>query len=40
MDYIIVLHQGRVAETGTHDELIARQGVYYGLITSQMEGVQ
>ncbi|WP_411552464.1 thiol reductant ABC exporter subunit CydD [Paenibacillus lautus] len=40
MDYIIVLHQGRVAETGTHEELIARQGVYYGLMTSQMEGVQ
>ncbi|MGG4342565.1 thiol reductant ABC exporter subunit CydD [Paenibacillus lautus] len=40
MDYILVLHQGRVAETGTHEELIARQGVYYGLITSQMEGVQ
>ncbi|MBT2763750.1 thiol reductant ABC exporter subunit CydD [Paenibacillus sp. ISL-20] len=40
MDYILVLHQGRVVETGTHEELIARQGVYYGLITSQMEGVQ
>ncbi|RAR42570.1 thiol reductant ABC exporter subunit CydD [Paenibacillus sp. MDMC362] len=40
MDYIIVLHHGRVAETGTHEELIARQGVYYGLITSQMEGIQ
>ncbi|MBU5348507.1 thiol reductant ABC exporter subunit CydD [Paenibacillus lautus] len=40
MDYIIVLHQGQVAETGTHEELIARQGVYYGLITSQMEGIQ
>ncbi|WP_339291905.1 thiol reductant ABC exporter subunit CydD [Paenibacillus sp. FSL W8-0187] len=40
MDYILVLHQGRVVETGTHEELIARQGVYYGLITSQMEGVR
>ncbi|MGE7825319.1 thiol reductant ABC exporter subunit CydD [Paenibacillus sp. NPDC093718] len=40
MDYILVLHQGRVAETGSHEELMALQGVYYGLITSQMEGLQ
>ncbi|HAF98457.1 thiol reductant ABC exporter subunit CydD [Paenibacillus lactis] len=39
MDVIIVLHRGRVAETGTHEELMQLKGVYYGLITSQMEGV-
>ena len=27
-DRIIVLHQGRVAEVGSHDELLARQGRY------------
>jgi ABC-type transport system involved in cytochrome bd biosynthesis fused ATPase/permease subunit len=25
---IAVIHQGRVAKLGTHDELIARQGLY------------
>lgn len=39
MDFMIVLHRGRVAETGTHEELIQLKGVYYGLITSQMEGI-
>lgn len=39
MDVIIVLHRGRVAETGTHEELMQLKGVYYGLITSQMEGI-
>ena len=27
-DRIIVLNQGRVADTGTHDELLAREGLY------------
>ncbi|AOZ93114.1 thiol reductant ABC exporter subunit CydD [Paenibacillus crassostreae] len=39
MDQIIVMDQGRVAEIGTHEELIACKGVYYALITSQLEGV-
>ncbi|MDR0267073.1 thiol reductant ABC exporter subunit CydD [Paenibacillus sp.] len=40
MDLIIVLDHGRVAETGTHEELIARKGAYYELIRSQLEGVE
>jgi ATP-binding cassette subfamily C protein CydCD len=31
-DKILVLDKGCLAETGTHDELIAQQGVYYQLV--------
>lgn len=30
-DQIIVLHKGEIREKGTHDELIARKGLYYDL---------
>jgi ATP-binding cassette subfamily B protein len=31
-DKIVVLHAGRVAEEGTHEELLARQGRYSELV--------
>ena len=34
---LIVLDNGRVAEVGTHDELIEKHGIYYGLVMAQRE---
>lgn len=34
-DRIVVLNQGRVAESGTHSELLARNGIYAGLYRNQ-----
>jgi len=34
-DIIIVLNEGKIVETGKHDELIAKQGIYYKLHTLQ-----
>lgn len=36
MDWIIVLQDGKVAETGTHEQLLAKRGAYYDMIC--MEG--
>ena len=34
-DKILVIHKGRIAEQGTHAELMARKGDYYNLYVSQ-----
>jgi len=34
-DQVIFIEQGRIAERGTHDELLAKQGLYYDLYMSQ-----
>ena len=38
-DHILVLDQGRVAEQGTHDSLMAEKGLYYTLYQSQFDSV-
>jgi ATP-binding cassette subfamily B protein len=38
-DKIVVMLSGRVAEEGTHTELLARRGCYYDLVKHQLEHV-
>jgi ABC-type bacteriocin/lantibiotic exporter with double-glycine peptidase domain len=37
-DNIVVMHEGQLAEQGTHAELLARRGLYAELIESQLQG--
>ncbi len=36
-DQIIVMDEGEIKETGTHDELVLQSGVYYNLVKNQLE---
>lgn len=36
-DLILVMEKGHIAESGTHDELIALRGIYYKLVKNQLE---
>ncbi|MSO57218.1 MAG: ABC transporter ATP-binding protein [Acidobacteria bacterium] len=37
-DHIVVLHEGRVVESGSHEELVAQRGVYAKLFELQARG--
>ena len=36
-DLILLMEEGRVIERGTHEELMAARGLYYGMVVRQME---
>jgi ABC-type bacteriocin/lantibiotic exporter with double-glycine peptidase domain len=39
-DLILVMDEGRIVETGTHDQLVSRQGVYTALVRAQSAGAE
>ena len=39
MDIILVIENGKIVESGTHQELLARKGAYFQLIEAQRGGI-
>jgi ATP-binding cassette subfamily B protein len=37
-DLIVVMENGRIAETGSHEELLALKGIYHRLYMTQFAG--
>ena len=37
---IVVMHQGEIAEIGTHEELMQRRGYYAELVASQADKIE
>lgn len=35
-DLVVVVHHGKAVESGTHDELLARDGIYKKLVARQL----
>ncbi|HIG16140.1 MAG TPA: hypothetical protein EYQ31_01940 [Candidatus Handelsmanbacteria bacterium] len=34
---LVVMEEGRIVEQGTHDEMMQRKGVFYGLVEMQQQ---